>query len=236
MTKYVKPGARVLELGCGIGLMCQEIVRIVGANGLVLGTDVSEDQVAIAQKLPLNQYSNVLHFQTASAYDLSGINGQYDVVYIRFLLMHLKDPSAILHEVKAVLKPGGFVLIEEIAGNDTVLSDPLDPRLNYIKKMGIIQQKRQQSNFEIALNLGGVLVKAGFKVVCEQYIQSLLDTLNNRSIFSVAMMNMRETLIREKDITEVEFEMMLTEVRGLEQDMSIKLYAHKIGQIVAQLS
>ena len=51
--------------------------------------------------------------KAASALDTGLPRNSFDVVYCRFLLLHLTDPQACLREMREVLKPGGIILIED---------------------------------------------------------------------------------------------------------------------------
>ncbi len=235
LKRYIKLGAKVLEIGCGIGLMSQEIAKLVGDKGTVLGTDLYEDQFANAQKLSSGICIKGLRYQKASAYDLSGIGKDYDVVYMRFLFIHLEDVTKALDQIKTVLKPGGLILIEELVGNDTIANDPKDIRLAYVRKMDDLQEEIQKSNFAIATSLGETLETNGFKVVSDKVVHPQLDTPNNRRLFSLGMKSLEESLIKNEIITREESQTMIKEVEDMEADASIKLYFYKIGQIAARL-
>lgn len=235
LKKYIKPGAKVLEVGCGIGLMSQEIAKIVGEKGHILGTDLSEDQLLIARELVSSHDMKRLHFQKASAYDLSDVGNNYDVVYVRFLFIHLEDVIKALDQIKRVLKPGGVLIVEELAGNNTIASDPKDSRLDYVRKTDNLQEELQNSNFAIATSLWATLEKNGFKVMDDQKIHPQLDTPSKRRVFSLGMKSIEKSLVKTEKITSEDSQAMIKEVEELEADKSVKLYFYKIGQIAARL-
>ncbi|HUX78724.1 MAG TPA: methyltransferase domain-containing protein [Alphaproteobacteria bacterium] len=235
LKKYIKPGQKVLEVGCGIGLMSQEIAKIVGEKGSVTGTDLNEEQLAIAQDLISSQYLKRLHFQKASVYDLSEFRDNYDVVYVRFLFIHLEDVTQALDQIKGVLKPGGFLLVEELAGNNTIASDPKDARLAYVRKVDDLQEDLQKSNFTIAKILGVLLMKNGFTIISDQGAQPKLDTQKKRRFFSLGMKSIEEALVKNEKLTREGSQAMIKEVEKMEKDESTNLYFYKIGQIAARL-
>ena len=233
LRQHIHPGAKVLEVGCGIGLMSQEIAKIVGEKGSVLGTDLNTDQVIIACNLLPDHYKKRLRCEKASAYDLSLLQDKYDVVYIRFLLIHLDDVLKVLEQIKTVLRPGGLLLIEDLAGNHTLASDPEDPRLVHVRKMDDLQEELQQSNFDIASTLGTLLRKTDFKLISDETIQPSLDTPNKRRLFSLGMKSLESALVQNNKLTSQEAQAMIKEVEAMEKDQSVKLYCYKVGQIAA---
>jgi len=100
----LKPGERILELGCGIGSVVAELSR----RGLdVTGTDISREAVAYG----LKKYGNIrLEVQAAEA--LPYQDGSFDVVLSFDLLEHIARVDLHLDEVARVLRPGGYYLFQ----------------------------------------------------------------------------------------------------------------------------
>lgn len=121
----IKQGMRVLDLGCGKGIMSCNIAKLVGQTGQVIGLDNSLEQILCAcQNVQDQQIKNVF-FITGSIDDLHHyILSHYDAIYIRFLLMHLQDPEHVIKKAKQLLKPGGILAIEEPLGFETIKCFP----------------------------------------------------------------------------------------------------------------
>jgi len=102
----VAPGHRVLDVGCGTGLLADHVARIVGAEGLVVGIDPLPLRVAIAQR---RQRPN-LRFQIGTAFDLSEFpTGSFDAAYLHLVMHWLPDKVEPLRQLHRVVKPGALI-------------------------------------------------------------------------------------------------------------------------------
>ncbi len=111
----IKPGSRVLEVGCGTGTLAIAAACASGSTGAVWGIDVANDMLAIAQK-KADQAGVQVHFQEASITRLPFSDGQMDTVISSLMIHHLMDDDTRrkgLAEVKRVLRPGGVLMIAE---------------------------------------------------------------------------------------------------------------------------
>jgi len=107
----IQPGMRVADLGCGVGMVTRLLAELVGPEGEVVGVDLSVDQIEKAREL-CGSFSNV-SFVAASATDSQLPPESFDLVYSRFLLIHLTEPEMALREMHDLLKPGGILVCED---------------------------------------------------------------------------------------------------------------------------
>ena len=100
----IVPGERVLDVGCGTGLLAQHIADLVGPTGSVLGVDPLPLRIELAQAKARPN----LQFKVADAYDLSSLPAAaFDVVCLNAVFHWLPEKSGPLGEFARVLKPGG---------------------------------------------------------------------------------------------------------------------------------
>jgi len=102
----VGPGHRVLDVGCGTGVVARAARPRVGPTGAVTGVDVNDGMLAVARRAD----PEVLWRQGA-AESLPFGDGSFDRVVCQFALMFLVDRAAALGEMARVLAPGGRVAI-----------------------------------------------------------------------------------------------------------------------------
>jgi len=108
----LRRGMRVADLGCGVGMVTALLGELVGPGGHVVGVDASGEQIAKAREL-LPRGSSNISFVEASATDTGLPRASFDLVYCRFLLIHLTEPERALWEMHDLLKPNGIVVCED---------------------------------------------------------------------------------------------------------------------------
>ena len=108
----IQKGMRVVDLGCGTGMVTQLMAELVGPTGEVIGVDYSAEQVEQARTILPADLANVRFIQ-ASATDTGLTREAFDLVYCRFLLIHLTQPEAALREMRELLKPNGIIACED---------------------------------------------------------------------------------------------------------------------------
>ncbi|WP_367133866.1 methyltransferase domain-containing protein [Saccharothrix sp. HUAS TT1] len=97
--------AAVVDLGCGTGSLT---ALLAGAGYDVRGLDVSERMIAAARaKVPTAE------FRQGDAAHPPYAPGSFDVVLARHVLWALPDPAAVLDRWRALLKPGGRLVLVE---------------------------------------------------------------------------------------------------------------------------
>ena len=118
----------VLELGCAVGAEMRILLRRY--PGLrVAGLDRSPDHLAAARTVLgpwLAEGRAALHEADAAAMPLP--DGVFDTVLTIWMLEHVPDPRPILVEAARVLRPGGRLILTEVA-NDTFGFDPPIPEI-----------------------------------------------------------------------------------------------------------
>ncbi len=111
---YPVLGKRVLDVGCGGGILCEEIAK---NGGLVKGIDLSEKAIKVAQIHLLESQLDV-DYQLISAEQLAIEEPQqYDLVTCLEMLEHTPDPQSTVSACAQLVKPNGLVVFSTINRN-----------------------------------------------------------------------------------------------------------------------
>ncbi len=153
-------GMKVVDFGCGTGTMTRTLASMVGPTGSVTGVDVNAAQLEQATEACLRDCLTNTQFVEGDACNTGLDRESFDLVYCRFLLLHLPDPVACLHEMWDVLKPGGILLVEDgdLASATSVPATALDAFADLFSRLGPIRGV----DYSIANRLGHLVADAGF--------------------------------------------------------------------------
>ena len=103
-------GLRVLDIGCGGGLLAEEVARLGCA---VVGVDPSEPSLVAARAHATSQRLTI-GYQCALGEALPFANESFDVAYCCDVLEHVTDVGQVIAETARVLRPGGIYLFDTI--------------------------------------------------------------------------------------------------------------------------
>src|SRR5258707_4335470 len=103
-------GARVLDVGCGGGLLCEALAR---AGAQVTGIDLAPGMIEVARLHAAEQGLDIT-YNVVSAEEGSG---GVDVVTCMEMLEHVPDPARMTATLATLVKPGGAVFVSTINRN-----------------------------------------------------------------------------------------------------------------------
>jgi 2-polyprenyl-3-methyl-5-hydroxy-6-metoxy-1,4-benzoquinol methylase len=100
----LRPGMRVLDVGCGPGEVSFVAARLVGRNGSVLGIDAAADIIEVARARAAAQDLRHVSFQATPIAEVV-LDEPVDAVIGRLILMHLPDPASALRQLAGLVHP-----------------------------------------------------------------------------------------------------------------------------------
>jgi SAM-dependent methyltransferase len=105
------PGERVLDVACGSGQVTLQAAEAVGAQAVVLGTDLSQRMVDSARQRAAQRSIPNVAFARMGAERLALPDAEFDVVLCSLGLMYVPDPARAVREMRRVLRPGGRLVL-----------------------------------------------------------------------------------------------------------------------------
>ncbi len=106
-------GLRILDIGCGGGLLCEPMARL-GAE--IVGVDAAGGNIPVAQAHAA-QSDLTIDYRHTTAEALAEAGEQFDIVLNMEVVEHVADPLAYLTACQQLLKPGGLHLCSTINRN-----------------------------------------------------------------------------------------------------------------------
>lgn len=128
----LKPGMIVYDVGCGSGVMTAYLAKQVGSKGHVFAIDISAEQLSVAKQKVKDAGLDNVTFVQADVQELGQLPGDMaDIIYFRYLLVHLTAPKIALENMYQHLKVGGKLAFQEPTWHTIHTNYPKDFLVQY---------------------------------------------------------------------------------------------------------
>jgi len=160
LLPHLRPGSRVLDVGCGPGSISVGLAKAI-EPGELHGIDMEESQIMVARASAAAGGHENATFHVGDATNLPFEDDSFDAAHTHAVLMHVPDTEKTLSEVMRVLKPGGVLASREvitdasfIGPSEAVDRDAWDTFANLVRATG--------GHPDLGRDLKDVFVVAGF--------------------------------------------------------------------------
>ncbi len=168
-------GKKVYDIGCGSGVMTEYLANKVGEEGHVVAVDISPEQIGVTRaRIEEAGLSNVT-FITGDMATIDLPEGEADIVYARFFLMHQRKVSSIIKKMKSLLKRGGVLVLEESVMSSHHFSERSDAFDAFVKSL-VALGNHKGVNFDIGYQLNALCEAVGFDQILSRSIEFKLPT------------------------------------------------------------
>jgi len=145
----------ILEVGCGTGVVAEELARLGSAR--VVGLDLDSSMLAFVRR----QEDGVTYVQ-GDAHALPFPDGSFDVVVSHYLLLWLADPALGVREMARVIRSDGAVLACAEPDYGGRVDHP--PEMVALGRLQAEALRQQGADPELGRRLGELFVAAGLRV------------------------------------------------------------------------
>jgi ubiquinone/menaquinone biosynthesis C-methylase UbiE len=159
----LKNASRVLDAGCGTGVVTRAIAKRASSTCQIIGSDYSPALVNAAQQnaKELNLGGRI-DFQVNDIHSLEFADGYFDVVIAHTVVSHVTDPVASVKELARVVKPGGLVAIFDGDYASQTFAHPDDELAQRVEAAYL---KAVVNNPRVMRNLPQMLSSVGLEIV-----------------------------------------------------------------------
>jgi len=133
-------GMRVLDLGCGSGRDCYLLSQLVGEQGYVLGIDMTDEQLAVANR-HLEWHRQQLGYARSNVEFRKGYierldelgleENSFDIIVSNCVINLSQDKRAVLSGAHRLLKPGGELYFSDVYADRRVPAELVDDPVLY---------------------------------------------------------------------------------------------------------
>lgn len=233
-TCSVMKGMRVLDVGCGIGLMTNELSRLVGPHGQVIAIDNSAEQLAIAKSNITTDLDNVIFIQT-SVYDISAtMLGRFDVIYGRFIFIHLGSPFQVIADLlMPLLNPGGVFVCEESTNVDVMFSEPPSAIFDAWKRAALQQMQHYKCDPEIGRKLYHLFMQQRCSILGVRFLQPLLTTPAAKSQLWHGIIELTDMLVATEHATLGQVQQLIADLKNFGEENNTLVGLQQYSQLAA---
>lgn len=191
----LRAGERVLDVGCGPGILALEMAHDVGDAGRVCGIDISESMLALAARRCAS--APTVNLWASRAEHLPFGDGEFDATVAVQVLEYVPDVERALAEMHRVLKPGGRAVILDTDWESLVWASDDRSRMRRVLDLwdGHLADPR------LPQRLGPLLAEAGF----ERDTMTTLTFLNrecHESTYSYWLVGFVESFLADQGAVE----------------------------------
>jgi SAM-dependent methyltransferase len=227
----LREGSSCVDVGCGQGQVSIAMARIVGASGRVVGTDVDSDALEAARSA--SEMAGVsVDFVLAHASEVVDENA-FDLAFSRLVLSHLVDPISALRAMRATVRPGGSVAVEDLL-NGTLRSEPPRAVLEDLQRVYGATVRANGGDPTIGPRLRAMLRAVGLGDVTEHVVSNPMVSVAEKLFLAELVRNMRRAVLEADAATEAELDAVEAGTDEAARDPSTIFFQATMYQVVGR--
>jgi SAM-dependent methyltransferase len=202
----IRPGSRVVEIGCGPRGCLDLLSERVGTNGKVIGVERSAEQVERARKFVISNHLTNIEVLCVDARETGLPEASFDLATARLVLVNIPKPELLIKEMVRLVRPGGAVALHE-ADSTTQRYDP--PLPAQARLLQVLNTYAEMNNIDrtIGLKIPRLLREAGLVDVHVNPLVHIYPPGHGRRMLLLEFIENARSRILEKNLIEkIEFD------------------------------
>ena len=175
----LRPGQRVLDVGCGSGGALPAVLERISPGGEAVGVDLSETMIAEARRRWVSP-GRPLRFDVADARALPFETASFDASRSDRMMSHVPQPKPALAEMLRVTRPGGRIAVIDVDIEATIVDSP-DPE---VARLAAVAGADRLQNGRIARHVETMLRSAGASALVTRPVLARLNIALLQGMFA----------------------------------------------------
>lgn len=204
----IRKGMRCADVGCGSGSVSRAMGQMVGKGGQVVGVDIDEKYLDYCRSVNKDAHVEFMHDDISH----SSLDEErsFDIVFSRFLFVHLKEKKKAVTSMMRLLKNGGAVIIQELDhAPGSWLCHPRDKNVEALRRAYVALLKKTGGDPLAGRKLYSLLVQESEEVQVSCFSPCLRMGYEPYSTLGWRIMDsLRAQLIKQQILSKSEFEKM----------------------------
>jgi ubiquinone/menaquinone biosynthesis C-methylase UbiE len=227
----IQPGARAIDLGCGLQGVLDLLAARVGPRGTVVGLERNAQFASLARKFVAEKRLENVEVLDGDAKATGLPRGSFDVAHARLLLVNVPEPERVVAEMIALVRPGGWVASHE-ADYLPHLCDPPCPAWTRLFEVYEAYSRANGIDLFVGRRTHRMLRDAGIvDIQVNPVIHVYPPGHNRRTIFWDFMQNVRDRVVADGLIGDAELTRLMDELRHHLEDARTLVVSHLFFQV-----
>ena len=227
----IRPGARAIDLGCGLQGILDLLSERVGPRGTVVGVEKNHQFAALARKFVAERRVENVEVLDGDAKTTGLPRASFDVAHARLLLVNVPEPERVVEEMVALVRPGGLVASHE-ADYLPHMCDPPSPAWNRLFEVYEAYSRSNGIDLFVGRRTHRMFRDAG---IVDIHVNPVIHVYppghNRRTIFWDFLQNVRDRVVAHGLIGEPELTSLMDALRCHIDDPRTLVVSHLFFQV-----
>ncbi|KVD50238.1 SAM-dependent methyltransferase [Burkholderia sp. ABCPW 11] len=231
----LKRGGKVVEIGCGPHGCLDMLAERVGASGLVIGVERSDESVGLARAMARERGLGNVEVVHRDARNTGLPRNTFDLVTLRLVLVNVPQPEEIVREAMSLVRPGGWIALHEADYLSFVCDPPSEAWERYMQLFSGYSEKNGIDPY-IGRKLPRLLreITGIQKIMVNPLIHVYPPDHERRYLAHDFAENLSDRLVAELPISKDEYESLKLALRQHIADPNTLVVSHLFFQVWGQ--